>query len=194
MTFHNGKVRSTVRGDLFRIHEWYGWTGRPNQGTRSLAVDVAKGIVERELQWGLRTRKGTRVQPGPGDNSIHDVQNGISIAVDMAKPIRVGNNMYSGIAWTRADKTKGSVMNGLEHMRKMMKHAHPNDGMPRELPGLFVVEDCKQFMRTVPNLSRSEKDMDRIDENAEDHVCDETRYRVRFAGQYIKSGRHVGLY
>ncbi len=194
LVFPDGKVRSTVRGDLFRIREWYGWTGRPNEGTRSLAVDVAKGIVERELEWGLRTRKGTRVQPGPGDNSIHDVQNGISIAMDMAKPIRVGNNMYTGIAWTPADKTRGSVANGLEHMRKMMKHAHPNADRPRENPGLFVVDHCKQFMRTVPNLSRDEKDMDKIDPNAEDHVCDETRYRVRFAGQYVKAGRHVGMF
>lgn len=194
LLMRDNKMRSTVRGDLFRINEWYGWTGRPNQGLRMLAVDIAKGIVERELEWGLRTRKGTRVLPGPADNNIHNVENGVSIAVDMAKPIRVGNNMYAGVAWTRADKTDGSVKNGLEHMRKMMKHAHPNEGNPREMPGLFVTDHCIQFMRTVPSLPRDEKDMDKVDKNSENHTCDETRYRVRFAGQYVKAGRHVGMY
>ncbi len=194
LKFNDGKVCSTVRGDLFRIREWYGWSGRPNQGLRMLAVDVAKGIVERELMWGLRTVKGTRVNAGPADNAIHKVENGMSIAHDMAKPVRVGNLMYSGVAWTRADKSDGSVESGLEHMRKMIRYAHPNEGRPRERAGIFVCEECDQFMRTVPNLPRDEKKMDRVDDNAEDHVCDETRYRVRFSGQYAKSGRHVGMY
>jgi len=194
LLFKDGTVRSTVRGDLFRIKEWYGWTGRANQGLRMLAVDIAHGIVERELAWGLRTIKGTRVNAGPADNAIHRVENGMSIAHDMAKPIRVGNLMYSGIAWTMADKSDGSVKNGLEHMRKMIKYAHPNEGRPRERAGLFVCGECIQFMRTVPNLPRDEKDMDKVDKYSENHVCDETRYRVRFSGQYAKSGRHVGMY
>lgn len=198
LRLRDGRIRSTVKGDLFRVREWYGWSGKSNQGLRMLAVDIAKGIVEREMQWGLRMGSGDReqlrVKAGPADNSIHDVENGMSIAMDMSKPVRVGNEMHRGISWTRADKRAGSVKNGLEHMRKMMKQAHPTPGQPRELPGLFVTEDCPQFLRTVPTLPRSEKDMDRVDENAEDHCCDETRYRVRFAGQRAKSGTHVGMY
>ena len=194
----DGKVRSTVKGDIFRIHEWYGWNGHPNQGIRMLAVDIAKGIVEHEMQWGLRAGSSDHeqvlVRPGPADNSIHDVENGVSIALDMAKPVRVGNDMHKGIAWSRADKSPGSVKNGLEHMRKMIRNAHPTPGRPRELPGLFVVDECIQFLRTVPNLPRSEKDLDRIDDNAEDHVCDETRYRIRFAGQRAGSSTHVGMF
>jgi hypothetical protein len=198
LRMRDGRVRSTVKGDLFRVHEWYGWSGRANQGLRLLAVDVAKGIIEREMQWGLRVGFGDqeriRVKSGPADNSIHDVENGISIGIDMTKPVRIGNEMHKGIQWTRADKSAGSVKNGLEHMRKMMKNAHPTPGRPRELPGLFVTEECEQFVRTVPSLPRSEKDMDRVDPNAEDHVCDETRYRVRFSGQRSGSGRTVGMY
>ena len=190
----DGRTISTVKGDLYRVAEWYGWTGRPNQGLRMLAVDVAKGIVEREMEMGWRTREGTRVQPGPADNSIHDVENGVSIALDMAKPVRVGNDIHQGIAWTRADKSKGSVKNGLEHMRKLMKQAWPTPGLPRELPGLFIIDSCDQFKRTVPNLARNEKDMDLVDDKAEDHICDESRYRVRFVGQQSHQGTHVGMY
>ena len=198
LRLRNGRWRSTVRGDLFRIHEWYGWTGKPNQGVRMLAVDIAKGIVERELQWGLRAGSGERenimVKAGPADNQIHDVENGVSTAMDMAKPVRVGNEMHRGISWTRADKRPGSVKNGLEQMRKMMRNAHPRDGRPREHPGLYVVEDCLQFIRTVPTLPRSEVDMDIVDKNAEKHACDETRYRIRFTGNRATSGTHVGMY
>ncbi len=194
LRLRDGTVRSTVRGDVFRIHEWYGWSGRANQGLRMLAVDVAKGIVERELTYGLRRDGESRVRAGPADNSIHDVENGVSIAMDMGKPVRIGNDMHKGISWTRADKRPGSVKNGLEHMRKMMRNAHPTPGRPREHPGLYVTEECTQFLRTVPTLPRSERDMDRVDDNAEDHICDETRYRVRSSGQRVRSGRHVGMY
>lgn len=198
LQLRDGTWRSTVRGDLYRIHEWYGWTGRSNQGLRMLAVDIAKGIVERELQWGLRDGSGdreqSRVREGPADNSIHDVENGMNIAMDMARPIRVGNEMHRGVSWTRADKSAGSVKNGLEQMRKMMRAAHTRPGHPREEPGLFVVDECTQFLRTVPSLPRSERDMDRIDDSAEDHVCDETRYRIRAVGSRAGAGRHVGMY
>ncbi len=198
LRLRDGTWRSTVKGDLFRIHEWYGFTGRANQGLRMLAIDITQGIVEREMQWGLRKGFGgaevIRVKPGPADNSIHDVENGVSIAMDMGKPVRVGNEMHKGVSWSRADKRPGSVKNGLEHMRKMMRNAHPTPGRPRELPGLYVIEECKQFLRTVPSLPRSEKDMDRVDDAAEDHVCDETRYRIRSTGNRVSSGTHVGMY
>lgn len=198
LRFPDGRVWSTVKGDLFRVHEWYGWTGQANQGLRMLAIDIANGIVEREMQWGLRSGSGkteiVRVKPGPADNSIHDVENGVSIAEEMSRPTRVGNEMHKGIMWARADKRPGSVKTGLEHMRKMMKSAHRVPGRPRENAGLFVTEECAQFLRTVPSLPRSEKDMDRIDDNAEDHVCDESRYRVRFIGQRTGTGRTIGMF
>lgn len=193
LVMKDGSVRSTVRGDLYRVAEWYGWTGRPNQGLRMLAADVAQGIVERELLWGWRTPKTCRVFPGPADNSIHNVESGAPISHQMARPVRVGSIMYDGVQWTRSDKSDGSVKHGLEVMRQMMKAAWPGDNQPRENPGLFVTDQCEQFKRTVPSLPRSEKDMDRIDDNAEDHVCDETRYRVRFIGQRAKSGTHRGM-
>lgn len=194
----DGRYKSTVKGDVFRVREWYGWNGKPNQGLRMLAVDIAQGIVEREMEWGLRIGSGAqeqlRVRAGPADNSIHDVENGMSIAMDMAKSIRVGNEMHKGISWTRADKRPGSVKNGLEHMRKMMRNAHPTPGRPREHPGLFVTEECVQFLRTVPSLPRDERDMDRVDDSAEDHTCDETRYRIRSMGNRASQGTHVGMY
>ena len=184
----DGQWRSTVRGDLFRIYEWYGFTGKPNQGKQMLATDVAKGIIEYELAWGIYGK----VKAGPADSSIYDVENGASIGLDMAKPVRIGKDMYKGVQWTRADKRPGSRIAGWEAVRTMMKAAHPNEYGPRENPGLFVFDRCGQFIRTVPSLPRDEKIMDDVDTDSEDHIGDETRYKVRSTFQKSSSGSMIG--
>ena len=197
-----GQWRYSVRGDLFRIHEWYGWNGKPNEGCAKLAREVAEGIVHLELMWGLRTArdkaKGTqqtcRVKAGPADTAIFTMENGVDIAGDMAQPLRVGGLMYNGIYWTHADKRPGSRKIGWEAMRKMFKAAHPEEGKIREDPGLFIFDVCEQFQRTVPVLPRDTKNMDDVDTNAEDHIGDETRYRVRMLGTRISSGSLTGMF
>lgn len=196
----DGKWRSSVRGDLIRFNEWYGWNGQANQGLTMLATEVAAGIVEREVAWGLvkfdaqRNKNISRVKAGPADSSIYDVENGMSIGIDMAKPIRLGQIIYPGVEWTRADKRPGSRKAGWEAVRNMIKQAHPNEGKPREKPGLFVMDHCKQFIRTVPTLPRDEKDMDDVDTESEDHIGDEVRYRVRSTNLRVGSGRTTGMY
>lgn len=196
LRFDSGDIVSTVRGDLFRIKEWYGWTGQPNQGLHMLATEVAKGVVEREMMWGWRRdSQSSLVRPGPADSSIYTVENGVSIANDMARPVRIGDQIHKGVSWTQADKRPGSRKTGWEMIRKMMKAAWPIPGRPRETAGLFVVgEECPQFLRTVIALARLEKDMDDIDTDAEDHIADEARYRIRAVGNVAKSGTHIGMY
>lgn len=188
---HMGNVRSTVPGDTFRIAEWYGWTGVPNQGIRMLASKVAKGIVERELRWGIYGR----VKPGPADGSIWDDVNGNCIATDMSKKVRIDGKVYKGVTWVRADKSAGSRKNGWEMMRNAMGGAHPEDaGWPRENAGLFAFRNCDQFLRTVPSLPRDSKDMDDVDTDAEDHIADEARYVVLAAGKRFKTASTIGHY
>lgn len=162
-----GKVYGRVRGDLYRIAEWYGWNGTRNEGVRMLAVEVAQGIRDREDDWGI----AHRVKPGPADSSIFDEENGKSVAADMAR---------RGVRWLAADKAPGSRKQGWEQLRKAMKNAlPPPGGGPREEPGLFVFRSCQQFLETVPTLPRDDKDLDDVDTDAEDHAGDESRYRVR---------------
>lgn len=169
----NDTERHFPRGSLFRLHEWYGWSGQPNVGCKKLAVDVARGILDIERTHPLLA--GRAVRPGPADNSINDADNGVCIADDMAKV---------GVRWTPSDKSPGSRKNGWERIRKML--AASAQGRPEE-PGLWVFNTCTHFVRTVPTLVRDEKKPEDIDTAAEDHVADEARYRVmaprRVAGQ-----------
>lgn len=189
-----GNYRSSVRGDLFRIQEWYGWNGKVNQGTGKLAVDIAQGIVERELEWGFRVKGTSRIKAGPADTSIFTAENGVDIAGDMAQSVRVNKKVYNGVNWTYADKSPGSRRVGWESVRKMLKAAVPEPGKVREKPGLFIFNVCTNFKRTVPVLPRDDKNMDDVDTKTEDHIADETRYRVRMTGTRARSGTTVGLY
>lgn len=190
LVFPDGSSMSTVRGDLFRIKEWYGWTGEPNKGSRMLATDIAKGIVERELQWGI----SKYVKRGVADSAIFDDTNGNSIARDLEAPVKIGDSTYRGVYFDPADKRAGTRKQGWERVRKMLAAVMPEkEGHPREEPGLFCTRDCVHFLRTIPSLPRDAKDMDDVDTDAEDHVADEVRYRCRMESREAKSGNTAGM-
>ena len=183
-----GNVRSTVRGDIFRIGEWYGTSGKQNEGLRMLATDVAAGIVERQLAMGYNSR----VIPGPADTSIYDSENGNSIAADMAKPVTANGLKHPGIQWTRADKSPGSRISGWEKVRMYLENSKkPKTGV-RERPGLFVFEECKHFLDLFPILPRDEDNPDDVDTDAEDHIGDEVRYFVFSRGVRVSYGKTTG--
>lgn len=199
----DGTWRSTVRGDLFRIAEWYGWNGKSNQGLKMLAKDITAGIIERELAWGLYGR----VVPGPADNSIWDVENGNSIAADMAQSVTLKTGPYAGkkfkgITWNRSDKSPGSRKAGWQRMRKYMAaskpvyildaNGQPLRRIPREEPGLFVFNTCTMFIDLVPVLPRDEIDQDDVDTESEDHIGDETRYCVLSRKLGARTGKTKG--
>lgn len=180
LRLRDGTVMATVPGDLFRINEWYGWTGKSNEGLKLLASEIAEGIVQRELEMGLYGR----IKPGPADSAIFTVENGHSIANDFGMPVRLNDKQYGGVFWGYADKSPGSRKAGWQAIRERLMNAkaETRDGrsIPREKPGLFVTDLCKDgFIRTVPTLPRKKTDPDDVDTDAEDHVGDETRYRVR---------------
>lgn len=194
----DGTWRSTVRGDIFRIAEWYGWNGKANHGLRMLANDVAAGIIEREMAMGIHNR----VQPGPADNSIWDVENGNSIAADMARPVRVKGQKFQGVRWMRSDKSPGSRIAGWEKVRKYLSNAQRQymelNGkkipIPREKPGMFIFNNCTMFIDLFPVLPRDEVKHDDVDTDAEDHIGDEVRYKVLSLGIGAKGGRTTGMY
>lgn len=179
----NGVLYGPVRGDIIRIAEWYGWNGRPNEGLRMQSRNIARGIKDREMDWGLRSKTSSRVRPGPADTSIFDdYEPQKSVAGDMSA---------EGVRWEKADKGPGSRVQGWTQIRKLLGGALPQKDSTRENPGLFVLERCEQFVRTVPVLPRDvEKDPDDVDTDAEDHVGDEVRYRVRRKQVEVSTGRY----
>lgn len=157
-------------GTLFRIRDFYGWNGIPNEGNKMLAVEIAREVLK------IEKAMGYRVYPGPADPSIFTVSNGSSIANDM------GN---AGVWWDEADNRPGSRINGLEKLRTYLA---ASKDMSLEEPGMYIFDICQHWCRTVPVLPRSSKNMEDVDTNAEDHVYDETRYRVLEPEPLVSSG------
>lgn len=188
-----GAIRSTVRGDIFRIREWYGHDPQEtNTGLKLTAAEVSKGMIERQLAWGFQDR----VSLGVADSAIKSYENGHSVEIDMAKEVRLDNGMtYPGIKWKLADKRSGSRKLGWLAIRQRLMNSLPNpSGAPREKPGLFVFGTyCHDWLDKVLSLPRDEDDMDDVDTEAEDHAADETRYFVYELPQDIGQTTHFGL-
>lgn len=162
------KYYGTVRGDIFRIGEWYGTTGKANEGLRDLtSTEFAVRAAEMERQLNIHDR----CKPGPADVNIFTRDRGPCMHDEYRK---------HGIKFVKADKGPFSRTRGWEEVRKYLKNAMPTDkGTPRELPGLYIFDTCKYLIEQVPSLPRSDRDPDDIDTESEDHIADELRYRIR---------------
>lgn len=174
----NGMYRSTLKGDVFRMREWYGChPNEPNKGLKLTASEISKGMVEKQLQWGIQGI----VKRGIADAAIFNVENGHSVELDMKKPVILDNGQeYAGIQWEPSDKKPGSRKLGWLACRQYLINAKPNPrtGM-RERPGMFIFgQYCSDWLNTVLSLPRDPDDMDDVDTDAEDHQGDETRYYI----------------
>ena len=170
ITLADGTKKSFPRGTLFRIAEWYGWNGQPNEGAKLEDGEIGNGMREREDA--LKAWHGiSRIQAGPADSMIFDADPGKDSII---KGIEKGYGR-TGL-FTTADKTPGSRKNRLAVLRRMLK-ASLAERM--EEPGFFVFDTCTAgFIRTVPVLPRDERNPDDVDTAAEDHAYDETGYRI----------------
>ena len=179
---YKGVTYGKLRGDLYRIAEWYGWNGRENEGVKFGAYEIAEGIKDREIDWGLRDPRTnhSRVKPGPADSSIFDeYERNKSLAGDFQR---------AGVRWDKADKGPGSRKQGWEQFRKLLKNAIPDVNGVREEPGIFVFDTCNHFIRTVPVLPRDKKNPDDVDTDVEDHIGDDVRYEIRKKNHALKKG------
>ncbi len=143
------------RGALVRYREWYGCTGRPNEGLRLEAEAVAAGILERE--------RGEAVALPVADPSIFSENGGPSIAERMRR---------AGVRFREADNSRvgtAGALSGWDQMRARI--AGTEEG-----PMLVVFDTCRDFIRTVPSLQHDRLRAEDLDTSAEDHVADEARY------------------
>lgn len=163
----DGSIFAPVRGSLIKINEWYGSKEvGSNKGLKLSAPDIARGIIKAEIAMLEQGWIKKQPMPGPADNQICDIREGDvdSIEKKMAD---------LGVRWRKSDKSKGSRINGLELMRNRLQSAVTGEGA-----GLYFMVSCRATIQILPTLPRDEKIPDDVDTDAEDHLYDETRYRV----------------
>ena len=142
-------------GVLYRIMELYGCTDTPNEGLKwtpdKQFEEIAK--VEREHPW----LKGKQIH-GVADPAIWDASRGESIA-DTA--------IRYGVYFTPGDHERIAGW-----MQCHYRLQFDENGYAR----MYVFENCKGFIRTIPLLMYDEHKVEDIDTALEDHIADEWRY------------------
>lgn len=170
-----GKVYGDIPGDVFRIGEWYGSTGKPNEGLGLTGSEIGEGIRDREIDFPHQGNIHRKVRPGPADHNIFGDGTRGARAISIDQEMR-----RSGIRFEKALKGPGSRKAGWQVCRDHFSNALPIEGDgERGGPGLYIFDTCRYFLDLVPTLSRSDNDPDDIDTQVEDHIADELRYRLR---------------
>ena len=142
-------------GVAYRILELYGCTKTPNEGVKWIAPKVFAEIqrIEREHRW----LKGKQIY-GVADPAIFSADGGESIAETAQK---------YGVYFTPGDHQR---IPGWMQIHYRM--AFDENGYPM----MYVFNNCKGFIRTIPTLLYDEHKVEDLDTEGEDHIADETRY------------------
>jgi PBSX family phage terminase large subunit len=142
-------------GVAYRILELYGCTKTPNEGVKWIAPKVFAEIqrIENEHRW----LKGKQIF-GVADPAIFSADGGESIAETAQK---------YGVYFRPGDNQR---IPGWMQIHYRM--AFDENGYPM----MYVFNNCKGFIRTIPTLLYDEHKVEDLDTEGEDHVADETRY------------------
>ena len=142
-------------GCVYRILELYGCTGTPDEGVLWTPERQFAEIrrIENEHPY-LRGRTIT----GVADPAIWDASRGESI--------------YETALKHRLFFEKGDNRRIPGWMQLHYRMSFDGEGYPM----LYVFENCRAFIRTVPGLSYSTTAPEDVDTGQEDHAADESRY------------------
>lgn len=142
-------------GVAYRILELYGCTKTANEGVKWTPPQVFAEIhkIETEHRW----LKGKKIQ-GIADPAIWDAETGESIADTAAK-----HQVY----FTQGDNKRLAGW-----MQVHYRMAFDENGYPM----MYIFNNCKAFIRTIPLLQYDEHKVEDLDTDGEDHVADEVRY------------------
>ncbi len=143
-------------GRLYRILELYGCVPRePNVGVKWTPDEIFTEIarIENEHPW----LRGKHIY-GVADPSIWDASRGVSIAEVAEK---------HGIYFEKGDNKRIAGWMQVHYRLSFDKNG---------IPMMYIFENCRDFIRTMPLLQYSSTSPEDIDTQLEDHIADETRY------------------
>ena len=142
-------------GAAYMILELYGCTGTPNEGVKWSPEQQFKEIerIEREHPY----LKGKRIQ-GVADPSIWDGSRGIAIIEEAEKQH----------LWF--EKGINDRIPGWMQIHERLKFDEYGKAM------LYIFENCKDTIRTIPLMMFDEHVKEDLDTDLEDHILDSIRY------------------
>jgi hypothetical protein len=146
-----GVNMSFPRDSIIIYREYYGTTGKPNEGIKINADEIAREAKKLE--------NGEEINDMVADPAIFDVSIGVSINEQM-------NN--EGIFWRQADNKRVA---GWQQIRTRLK------GIDNK-PLIYIMNCCKNLIRTLPIMQYDKTKPEDLDTKLEDHALDTLRYLV----------------
>lgn len=143
-------------GVFYRYDELYGWDGTPNVGCKWHPPQIAQEIKRIEQE-----RRDYEDMIGVADPSVFDDSRGDSIAKQMAR---------EGIYFRKGDNSRLDGKMQLHYRLSFSEDGHPL---------IYAFSWCRNFIRTIPELTYDEKHPEDVDTDGEDHIYDETRYMIQ---------------
>ena len=143
-------------GTLYRIMEMYGCTQTPDEGVKWSPDEQFRRIreFEQEHPW----LKGRKIVDSVADPAIWDCSRGESVAETAAR---------YGIYFSPGDNNRIPGW-----MQVHYRLQFDQNGYSR----MYVFNNCKAFIRTMPLMMYSETKPEVLDTKLEDHCPDEVRY------------------
>lgn len=155
------------RGSIVRFFEWYGTKEiGTNKGLLLGSKEIAEGIKKREELLMSGGWISVKPEPGAADNQIRNVNDKDTETVEKKMS-------DLGVRWKSSDKSRGSRKVGLQLFRDRLDASLKQEG-----GGIYWMDCCRASIAILPDLPRDEKDPDDVDTASEDHIYDETRYKV----------------
>lgn len=143
-------------GVIYLYRERYGYGGKPNEGSKEDAKEVARRVVEIEED---ETERGIKFERSPADESCWSLLGAEHAIIDYF--------FNAGVYWVRSNNSRGSRVNGAQEVVTRL-----NEG------SFKVFNTCEHWLRTVPVIMADEKHPDDVDTEQEDHHWDQTRYSL----------------
>ena len=178
----DGSIFCPPADSLIAYAEWYGCDPGPdktNVGLRLGATAIAEGILKREgLHYEHRWLESKEPpMGGPADGQIYNT-------INKDDPTIAEYMKTAGVEWVRADKSKGSRINGLEIMRDMFRAAVRGEGR-----ALYIMTRCRYSVALVPTVPIDPNNPDDVDSDSEDHLYDAYRYGALY--QPVSYVQHI---
>lgn len=163
-----GQVWYVPPGAMVLYNELYGWTGKENEGLRWNSSKVARKIIEMEHE-----TNDAPIDHRVGDPQMWAMMDGPSVKDNMYE----ATNGLIDLEQGPRDR-KQNYANVINYLAG--DPAYSSEGIVGELPMLYVQENCKQWIRTVPNLILDENEPDKgpATRGQEDHMYDATTFAL----------------
>lgn len=176
------EILSTPRDTLVLVDTWYGSDG-DGGGLKLGASAIAVGMKEREKEMKDKfyLMPDTKIEDGSADGQIFN-------KINDDDPTIAEWFSEEGIEWERADKSKGSRVNGLALIQERMLASLKGNGRPC----LYVMRRNTEWVDNVTTLPTDPKNPDDIDTEAEDHLYDATRYAALRVGNACAATIRMG--